>query len=167
MKLDAEDLPHLVVTSCLEVHRRLGLGLPALAYREGLAVELTQREILFERDRPFVVSYGDTMIETGEVIDFIVEDLVLLSIVARDETGQLEKEQVNARLRSTGKGIGFLVNFHKADLRQGIRRMMIGSSAPEVPYTREQGVRGLSRPASLPPRKPRPEEAGEEELSAG
>lgn len=154
-----------MVTIFLEVHRRLGLGLPARCYGDAVAIELRQREVIYERDVPFNIAYDGRKIETGETIDFIIENIIVLTVVAREATGQLEKEQVNAKLRFTGMEIGFLVNFHKADLRQGIRRLVVGRSAPEVPHRREPGLQGPSSRVRLPERKRKFPQAAE--ASAG
>jgi len=159
MKLDKEELPHFLVTVCLEVHKRLGVGLPAQAYRDAVAIELKHREILFEKDVPFTFDYKEKTVDTGEKIDFIVEDLIILSLVAKKPGGQDDKERVNARLRLTGKEIGFLVNFQNSDLRQGIKRLIVGDAAPEMPHRTEPGLQGLTRspvPLAKPGKIPEP-----------
>jgi|GEM_PF-149286 len=161
MKLDRDELPHLVVTICLEVHKQLGLGLPASAYRAAVAHELRQREVIFERDLPFVFTYKDQKIETGEQIDFVIEDMIVLTVVAQESTGGQDKEQVIARLRMTGREIGFLVNFQNPDIRNGIKRLIVGRSAPGIPYQQQPGLEGLGRTSPVgPSRLPPPRKSG-------
>ncbi|MFV1994288.1 MAG: GxxExxY protein [Verrucomicrobiales bacterium] len=134
MKLDLNELPHVIVGSCMEVHRALGPGLPVDAYRECLDREFRMRELVFERDSRLPIAYKGETLESRVQVDFIVEDLILLKVVAIDRVEAIHKERVNNYLRMSGLETGFLINFNVVDLRQGIKRLIVSSSEPAVHY---------------------------------
>jgi GxxExxY protein len=52
-------LAKAVIDAAIEVHRALGPGFLESIYEEALAVELTTRQIPFERQKPLTVLYKD------------------------------------------------------------------------------------------------------------
>ena len=52
-------LAKAVIDAAIEVHRALGPGFLESIYEEALAVELTTRQIPFERQKPLTVMYKD------------------------------------------------------------------------------------------------------------
>lgn len=134
MKLDVNELPHVIVGSCMEVHRSLGPGLPAEAYRECLAREFRMRELVFDRDKNIPIRYKGDYLESSLVIDFVVEGLILVRVMAVDEMKPIHKEEVNNYLRLSSMETGFLINFNVSDLRNGIKRLIVSSKKPDVRY---------------------------------
>ena len=131
MSIDPNEIPHLIVGSCMEVHRELGPGLPEAVYRDGLAREFRMRELVVHRDYPVQVIYKGEKLESHFEVDFIVESLVLVAVRAVDELTASDKERVNNQLRLAGLETGLLVNFNVTDLRKGIRRMVLSNGAQE------------------------------------
>ncbi len=129
-----EELPHIVVGACMEVHKHLGHGLGAGAYRDCLAHELRLREIVFERDAPFRFDFKGARIEAGEKLDFVVEGAILVKVEACSELLPEHKAQLNSLLRLSGYECGFLVNFGAEKLRDGIKRLIVSESEPPVHY---------------------------------
>lgn len=128
MSIDPKELPHLIVGSCMEVHRELGPGLPEAVYRDGLAREFRMRELVVDRDQPVPVVYKGEKLPSHFTVDFIVESRVLVAVRAVDELTPEDRTRVNNHLRLTGLETAILVNFNVADLRKGIRRMVRASS---------------------------------------
>lgn len=134
MKLDVNELPHVVVGSCMEVHRALGPGLPVEVYKECLARELRMKEVFFERDKTLPISYKGEELESSLTIDFLVEKMILVKVRAVDELKEIHKEEVNNYLRMSRMETGFLINFNVKDLRQGIKRLIVSSEEPAMRY---------------------------------
>lgn len=135
MELNLRELPHLVVGSLMEVHKALGPGLLLEAYWVSLAHELRMREIIFEERQSVAVNYKGAEIETGLVIDFVVEGVVALHLYAVDALEQVHKERLRNHLQLSGLEMGFMVNFDCVDFRKGgLKRLIVSPNEPEMPW---------------------------------
>ena len=133
MNLNHQELPHVIVGACMEVHRHLGPGLPAAVYKECLAHEFRMKEILFIRDYKVDVCYKERWIEGAGQLDFLIEEKVLLDI---HDSPLTEKLKVRLRnfLRLTGYEVGIMLNFDVLNLRDGIKRIIVAKDAPALRY---------------------------------
>ncbi|MEM8954218.1 MAG: GxxExxY protein [Verrucomicrobiota bacterium] len=132
MNLDSKEIPHLVVRAFLEVHRVLGPGLPREAYCECLAREFRMKELVFEQDHAIPIMYKDEPLRSKLTVDFLVENQVIVCVQVVDETLAIHKEAVTNYLKLSGLEDGFLVNFNVADIRKGIKRLILSSERPPV-----------------------------------
>ena len=117
----------------MEVHRQLGPGLMAEAYRECLALELRMREIIFQRDHPLPIGYKGHRVDSAVRVDFFVENCVIVSTSLPD-LGEAHKEHMKNVLRLTGIETGLLVNFNVANLRDGVKRIIVSDLPPALHY---------------------------------
>jgi GxxExxY protein len=133
MNLDYQELPHIIVGACMEVHKHLGPGLRAEAYKDCVAHEFRQREVMFKRDHKVDICYKDRWVEAVCRLDFLVEDQV---VVAIHDTPLTEEHKLKLRnyLRLTGYEVGLLVNFNVENLREGIKRIIVAGEAPTLRY---------------------------------
>ena len=141
MSLDPQELPHLIVGACMEVHRHLGPGLMPEAYRDCLALELRMKEIVFLRDTALPFTYKGRKVETGITVDFLVEQSVIVSVEAVDAFTLDHKNRLKSLLRLTGYEVGLLVNFNVDNLRDGVKRIIVADQPPVLRY-REEAVHG-------------------------
>lgn len=117
----------------MEVHRHLGVGLRLEAYKDCVAHELRQREIMFKRDHKVDVCYKERWVEAVCRLDFLIEDQVVLAIYDSPLTED-HKLRLRNYLRLTGYEVGLLVNFHVENLRDGIKRIIVAGEAPRLRY---------------------------------
>ena len=135
MKLDEQELPHVLAGVFLDVHRHVGPGLHADAYKACVAHELRMREIIFQKDVPIGLAYKGLEIPVAGTHDFIVEDIVLINVVAVDAILPLHKTILQNHLRICGRRTGFLVNFNVPLLRDGgIKRIIVSNSEPALRF---------------------------------
>ena len=138
MKLDIRELPHVLVSACLEVHKEVGPHLVREAYLECLAQELKMRELIFERNIPAEINYKGRRITRAFKFDFIVEQLIALDVQTFPENDLAMKDRCKERLstflRLSGHETGLLINFHAANLRNGIKRIIVSKEEPVVRY---------------------------------
>jgi len=66
----------------------------------------------FQEQIPIKINYKDIVVKELR-LDFIVEDKVVVELKAKKELDNMDKAQVLAYLRATGKKVGLLVNFGK------------------------------------------------------
>lgn len=145
MKIDPHELPHLVVGTCMEVHRALGPGLPAVVYSDCLAVEFRMREMVFRRNVALPFRYKGTLMEPGIPVDFLVEEALVVSAVSMPAGEMPDHERLRNLLRLSGFEVGLLVNFNVTNFRDGVRRIIVSSEPPALHY-REDGRRPAARP---------------------
>lgn len=133
MNLDQQEIPHILVGACMEVHRHLGPGLNAIAYKECLAHELRMRELIFVRDYKVDICYKERWVEGVCLLDFLVEEKVIVSIHDTALTDD-HKAKLRNYLRLTGFEVGLLMNFNVTNLRDGIKRIIVSKEAPVLRY---------------------------------
>ncbi len=117
-------LAKAVIEAAIEVHRELGPGFLESIYEEALPVELTTRQIPFERQKPLTVMYKDRAVGEGR-IDLVVGGELLVELKAVETLAPIHKAQVISYLKATGCQLGLLINFNVPVLRSGIQRVIL------------------------------------------
>jgi GxxExxY protein len=128
MLLTAEEwnrVSHRILGCCLSVHRQLGPGLLESVYEDSVAREMTRQGLSYERQFPVPVEYDGEIVGLPLRLDFLVEDTVVLEIKAIEEIHRVHSAQVLTYLKLTGRPLGLLVNFNRALLREGIKRLIL------------------------------------------
>src|SRR5437868_4149720 len=69
-----------VIGAAIEVHRAFGAGLLESVYEAALAVELTDRQIPFERQKAVPIRYRDLILDGGLRLDFLVGGELILEL---------------------------------------------------------------------------------------
>jgi GxxExxY protein len=117
-----------VVSSAMHVHAVLGPGLLESAYQACLAHELRKRGLAVASQVGLPVVFDGERIELGYRIDLIVEKLVIVEVKCVEAIHPVHQAQLLSYMRLSGIGVGLLINFHVAHLRDGIKRMVDGNS---------------------------------------
>ena len=119
-----QDITERIIGGAIEVHRALGPGLLENAYIGALCVELACRGLRFDRERRVPLTYRNAAI--GEYrIDLIVENKVVVEVKSVLHFEPVFAAQVLTYLRITGLRAGLLLNFNKAVLKDGIKRLVL------------------------------------------
>jgi len=105
-----------VIGAAMEVHKTLGRGMEEPIYQEALAVEMTKRGMIAEREKPLRLHYKDVLLEKTYFADFyykgIIIELKSVSEIISDHRAQLFNY-----MRITGMHRGILFNFGEKYLR--------------------------------------------------
>jgi GxxExxY protein len=112
-----------VIGACIEVHRHLGPGFLESTYHRALCIELSEREMAFEKGKRVTISYKGNAI-SEQFIDLVVEACVVVEIKAVSQLEEIHGSQLVSYLKATGLRAGLLVNFNKPVLRAGLRRIV-------------------------------------------
>jgi GxxExxY protein len=88
-------------------------------------VELQEMQIPARRQVDILVKYRDRDLGIGFRADFIVKDCRLLEFKAVDDFSAVHVAQVNTYLKLLRFKRGFLINFNKTLLKEGIKRVSI------------------------------------------
>jgi GxxExxY protein len=106
-----------IVGACFEVHKNLGCGFLEPVYQEALAVELTEMNIPFVKEKNLRISYKKKQLEKFYVADFICYDSIILELKALSAITSQHEAQVINYLKATGIKLGLLINFGESSLK--------------------------------------------------
>ena len=117
--------PFVVLTAATKVHAELGPGLLESVYEAALAFEFVELGLSFQRQVEIPVIYRGQDLGVGFRADFIVEDCLLLELKSADEFAPVHLAQVITYLKLIRCKRGYLPNFTKRLLKEGIKRVSI------------------------------------------
>lgn len=120
--MELNDITEQVIGAAIRVHKALGPGLLESAYEICLAHELNKSGLRFARQVPLPVEYDGMRLESGYVLDLVVEDVVIIELKAVESLLPIHEAQLLTYLKLTGKRLGLLINFNVSVLKNGIRR---------------------------------------------
>ena len=118
-------LSHRVIGACVEVQMHLGVGLLESAYANALAIELKSMDIEFEREWAIEGSYKGKPLGVIYRADFLLESALILELKAVENLLDEHRAQLLTYLRTSGKPLGLLLNFHAQPIaKYGVRRLV-------------------------------------------
>ena len=106
-----KDLTDRILKAAYMVHNELGCGFLEKVYQEALAIQMTEMNIPFEREKHLKVFYHGKCLQCDYIADFVVDDKVILELKAVTEMDNVFKAQTINYLKITGYKAGFLMNF--------------------------------------------------------
>lgn len=119
-----EGLSHQVIGVAMEIHREFGPGLLEKAYVLPLVWALEKRGFSVEFERPLSVEYEGRVVERAYIIDIVVNNKLLIEVKSVAEIQPIHIAQVRTYLALSGLHVGLIMNFNKAVLRHGIKRVL-------------------------------------------
>ncbi len=118
------ELSHAIVGAAIEVHRHLGPGKLESTYQRALDEELTLRGIAHRGQVPIALRYKGRDVGTF-VLDFIVDEAVVVELKAVERQHPVHKAQVLSYLHATTLRLGLLINFNVPVLWRGVQRVVL------------------------------------------
>ena len=95
-----------------EVHKELGPGLNEKVYQEGLQLELSERDIPFQKELTFHPTYHGKEMEATYRLDFMVNDDIIVELKSVENLTNEHKAQLFNYMRLLKTPVGVLVNFY-------------------------------------------------------
>ncbi len=120
-----EALATIIVDAGLKVHRALGPGLLESAYEHCLSHELNARGLSVGRQVVLPLVYDGIKLDAGYRLDLLVENAIIVEVKAVGTLTPLHHAQLLTYLKLSGCRIGFLMNFHVALFKQGLKRVIL------------------------------------------
>jgi len=121
---------HAIIGAAMDVHKQLGCGFLEPVYQEALAIEFSNREILFNREVKLSIFYKGVRLNTPYRVDFICFGQIAVELKALARLSGTEEAQIINYLKSSGHEIGLLLNFGARSLEY--RRFILSNSKKSV-----------------------------------
>ena len=121
----AESIASIVVDAGLTVHRALGPGLLESAYEHCLTYELQTRGLSVNRQVCLPITYNNAKLDAGYRLDLLVEHAIIVEVKAVEALTPIHYAQLITYLKLSGHRIGFLMNFHVALFKHGLKRLVL------------------------------------------
>ena len=99
-----------VVGAAMEVHKTLGRGMAEAIYQEALAVEMSNRGMTAEREKPLRLHYKDVMLEKTYYADFYYKGIIV-ELKSVEEIIPIHRSQLFNYMRITQQHRGIIFNF--------------------------------------------------------
>ncbi|MBZ0204635.1 MAG: GxxExxY protein [Ignavibacteria bacterium] len=115
-KYKYSDLTEKIIGCAMKVHSFLGNGFPEVIYQRSLAIELKKSGLNFSREIEQSVYYDDVLVGT-RIVDFKVEEKVLIELKAVSELNDQHYAQIINYLKAFKLEIGLLINFGSKSLQ--------------------------------------------------
>lgn len=116
----------LILDAAFQVHKELGPGLLESTYEACLSYEAIQRGLFIETQLPLPVIYKEVKLECGYRIDILAERKVIVELKAVEALNDVYMAQVLTYMKLSGCKLGYLINFNVKQLKDGIRRIVLG-----------------------------------------
>lgn len=113
-----------IVDASIKIHREMGPGLLESVYEYCLFHRLKQKGFKVERQKLAPVVFEGERLETGYVIDLLVQDLVVIEVKSVESLNEVHLAQTLTYLRLSNLNLGYLLNFNVALMKHGIRRVI-------------------------------------------
>jgi GxxExxY protein len=120
------DIGTAIIGAAIKVHSTVGPGLLESAYEACLTYELQKQRFEVSRQVVIPLRYEDMTIDTGYRVDMIVERLVVVELKAIEAIEAIlpvHRAQLLSYLRLGNFRLGYLLNFHVAQMCDGIVRL--------------------------------------------
>lgn len=106
------DLSYKVIGAAMAVHNEMGCGFMEKVYQEALAIELSERNIPFEREKQIKILYHGQVLRCPYIADFVIDGKIILELKAlTDMNLGLVKAQLLNYLKATYLSLGIILNF--------------------------------------------------------
>jgi GxxExxY protein len=100
-------------------------------YEVILAYEIRRAGLRVERQVPIPIIYEGLRFDEGFRADLVVEDRVVVELKSVESLNAVHAKQVLTQLKLSQRLLGLLINFGEVSLKNGIKRIINGTIAPQ------------------------------------
>ena len=118
-----KDEVYKIVGVAIEVHRELGPGFLEAVYQEALEIELAERDIPFESQKPLKIKYKSRQLKKEYVTDLVCYGKIVVELKAMDKLSSRETAKVLNYLKAAELRVGLIFNFGSEGILEWERRI--------------------------------------------
>ncbi len=105
-----------IIGICMDIHNELGSGFSEIVYKDALELELSSKQISYEREKSYTILYKGIPLDHKFYADFIVLDKIILEIKCVKLIADEHVAQTIIYLKASGNKLGIIINFGKEKL---------------------------------------------------
>lgn len=124
--MQENEIGTVILDAAFQVHNELGPGLLESIYETCLSYEASERGLLIERQVPLPVIYKEVKLDCGYRIDLLADEKVIVEVKAVESLNDIHLAQMLTYLKLSGCKLGYLINFNVKQLKDGIKRVVLG-----------------------------------------
>jgi GxxExxY protein len=110
------ELSYAITGVCFDVYNALGPGFTEDIYHNAVLIELEERGLKYETEKPVDVYYKGKLLGKYRM-DLVIEGKIVLELKAVTVMNDIYKAQVKSYLKATGLRLGLLVNFGGKEIK--------------------------------------------------
>lgn len=107
---------YAIIGICMEVHNQLGHGFSEIVYKDALAFEFSENDILYEREKEYLVYYKGQLLDHKFYADFVVFDKIILEVKCAVSISDEFIAQTINYLKISDSKLGLIVNFARGKM---------------------------------------------------
>ncbi len=123
--MNINDLTYKIIGYAYKTHSALGPGLLESSYKEVLYYLMAKDGLFVEKDKGLPLVFEDVKLDIGYRLDLFVEKNLIVEIKAVESLTDVHIAQILTYMKLTETKVGLLINFNVADLKKGIKRMIL------------------------------------------
>jgi GxxExxY protein len=125
MMEEINEITYKIIGAVYRVHSELGPGLLENSYKECLCHVLKTEGLIVEKEKALPLVFETVKLDAGYRLDLVVEKKVIVEIKAVEAFTDVHTAQVLTYLKLSGCKVGLLLNFNVADMKKGIKRIIL------------------------------------------
>ena len=122
--MNENEISKIIVTSAIELHKKLGPGLLESVYENSLAYDLREEGLIVDQQVPMPLIYKEIKFDVGYRMDIVVNKIVVIEIKSVENLAPVHYSQLLTYLKLSGMKLGLLINFNVPLLKEGIHRLV-------------------------------------------
>jgi GxxExxY protein len=127
--MEIEELARQTIDCGFRVHKELGPGLLENVYETIMAAALRKIGFRVERQKPIPIVFDGILISDACRADLVIENRLVVEIKSLERLAPVHAKQLLTYIRLIEQPVGLLMNFGCETFREGLRRVVNGSSA--------------------------------------
>jgi GxxExxY protein len=121
---ELNQLSGIILKASISVHSEMGPGLLESVYQHCLIRELDERGLAIKTLLHVPLSYKGHLLNKDYIIDFLVEDEIIIELKAVEGILAVHEAQLLSYLKLSNKRLGLLINFNVPLIKNGFRRIV-------------------------------------------
>jgi GxxExxY protein len=121
--MEQNEIVNRIISIAQNVHSEIGPGLDEAIYKKCMHIELENWGIPFEENKPLFIKYDSVEIPTDCLIDFLLDDRVVIQVKSVDSLTDEDHTEIFSFLKCRNYPFGVLINFNVVSLETGIRKV--------------------------------------------
>ena len=107
---------YTIIGKCMEVHNHFGHGFSEIVYKDALEIEFSETDILYEREKEYLVYYKGILLNHKFYADFIIFNKIILEIKCVKTISEEHVAQTLNYLKVSDNKLALIVNFARGKL---------------------------------------------------